>query len=220
MSPKTRIFFFNIESSTYYLYLHRQRFCYFLTFNGWTQRIPPDLFPHRSLVCTMYIYLMIVSCDSRTNNTCKTSSLAENGISELFFKSLTYPEYIVGQNLTKKVQFRREALCTGCLKAPHGILGEKKFFPSHYSLVFQEKTNAFLAVGSWWLNHKKRSRKICFLLLKYQAMGRIVVQPAQPDKQPEIEHSANLCIIRQSAQYCATFSTAGSDFFAHFLAKF
>ena len=91
---------------------------------------------------------MIVSCDSRTNNTCKTSSLAENGISELFFKSLTYPEYIVGQNLTKKVQFRKEALCTGCLKAPHGILGEKKFFPSHYSLVFQEKTNAFLAVGA------------------------------------------------------------------------
>ena len=102
---------------------------------------------------------MIVSCDSRTNNTCKTSSLAENGISELFFKSLTYPEYIVGQNLTKKVQFRKEALCTGCLKAPHGILGEKKFFPSHYSLV-------------------------------------------------------------QSAQYCATFSTAGSNFFAHFLAKY
>ena len=92
---------------------------------------------------------MIVSCDSRTNNTCKTSSLAENGISELFFKSLTYPEYILsGPESDKEVQFRREALCTGCLKAPHGILGEKKFFPSHYSLVFQEKTNAFLAVGS------------------------------------------------------------------------
>ena len=51
-------------------------------------------------------------------------------------------------------------------------------------------------------------------------MGRIVVQPAQPDKQPEIEHCANLCIIPQSAQYCATFSTAGNNSFAHFLAKF
>ena len=196
---KNLLFFFNSESSTTICICIGRDFAisWRLTVE---HSIPPDLFPHRSLVCTMYIYLMIVSCDSRTNNTCKTSSLAENGISELFFKSLTYPEYIVGQNLTKKVQFRKEALCTGCFKAPQGILGEKKFFPSHYSLVFQEKTNAFLAVGSWWLNHKKRSRKICFLLLKYQAMGRIVVQPAQPDKQPKIEHCANLCsIIPQSA---------------------
>ena len=87
---------------------------------------------------------MIVSCDSRTNNTCKTSSLAENGISELFFKSLTYPEYnIVGQNLTKKVQFRREALCTGCLKAPHGILGEKNSFLAITALYFRRKQMLF-----------------------------------------------------------------------------
>ena len=155
---------------------------------------------------------MIVSCDSRTNNTCKTSSLAENGISELFFKSLTYPEYIVGQNLTKKVQFRREALCTGCLKALHCILGEKNSFLAITVLYFRRKQMLFwlLAADGWTI--RKRSKKICFLL-KYQAMGRIVVQPAQPDKQPEIEHCANLCIIPQ-------FSTAGSNFFAHFLAKF
>ena len=50
-------------------------------------------------------------------------------------------------------------------------------------------------------------------------MGRIVVQPAQPDKQPEIEHCANLCIIPQSAQYSATFSTAGSNFFCTFFSE-
>ena len=112
-SQNKNIFFFNIESSTTICICIGRDFAisWRLTVE---HSIPPDLFPHRSLVCTMYIYLMIVSCDSRTNNTCKTSSLAENGISELFFKSLTYPEYIVGQNLTKKVQFRREALCTGC----------------------------------------------------------------------------------------------------------
>jgi len=47
-----------------------------------------------------------------------------------------------------------------------------------------------------------------------------VVQPAQPDKQPEIEHFANLCMILQSAQYSAAFSTAGNNSFAHFLAKY
>ena len=76
---------------------------------------------------------MIVSCDSRTNNTCKTSSLAENGISELFFKSLTYPEYTVGKNLQKKYN-----------------LGGKPYVlvVSKHRIVFQEKTNAFLAVSA------------------------------------------------------------------------